>query len=125
MSFLRINRFGRVETKVSSNNQCKDVGHQLYDYQVSICCPDTNTDENEFIIDHLAIHKAVNKFLVNKMSSCEGICKGLSVYLKKIMAKHKIHMTDMYIKIMPVLSIDGNAPLNRAYMEYSESGMFV
>jgi hypothetical protein len=126
MSFLRINRFGRVEANQLSFNQCKDVGHKEYDYQISICCPDTNVDSNEFIIDHAYIHQKVVSYFKTNMTSCEGICKDLAIHLKKTMAKHKVHMVDMYIKIMPVLPlIDNQPPVNRAFMEYSESGRFI
>lgn len=72
------------------------------------------------------IHQKVVSYFKTNMTSCEGICKDLAIHLKKTMAKHKVHMVDMYIKIMPVLPlIDNQPPVNRAFMEYSESGRFI
>lgn len=123
MSFLRINRLGEVNSNLTSTNQCKDVGHKRYQYHICLVCPDTNTDDQEFVIDHVAIHKTVEKYFNRRMNSCEGLVKGLSVVIENLAKKHGTYVVDLYIKLAPIF--DGPEPANRAYMEYSKSGNFI
>lgn len=122
MAFLRINRFGELQTRNVSRNQCKDVGHTHYRYHVAIKCCETNLDRNEFIIDHQILHEAVTKVFNHDMSSCEGMIVRMKDKILKICKRHKIQVVDLYIKVGPIIPGVGE---NHAYMEFSLSGDFI
>jgi 6-pyruvoyl-tetrahydropterin synthase len=121
MAFLRINRFGEVNTRHRSPNQCKDVGHGHYRYHVGIKCCETNLDRNEFIIDHAIVHEIVTRVFNSQMSSCEGMIVEVKNKLMRACKKHRIQVVDMYIKLQPIVPGAGE---NHAFMEYSSSGNF-
>jgi hypothetical protein len=128
MSFLRINRFGKVRTELVSANQCKNIAHNDYRYQVSVVCCDTNTDRKEFIVDHAELHKSVQRVFNNEMTSCEGLVKAIAEEVKDVCIKQKIHIVDLYVKVQPIQTMvdaSGHPLEDHAFMEYSQSGKFI
>ena len=121
--FLRINRFGRVETGHQSPNQCKDVAHKEYRYHVALACCATNLDRNEFIVDHIILHNEMEKLFQKEITSCEGMVIKMKERLLKVANKHGIQVVDLYVKLQPI--IPGVPSENIAFMELSLSGKFI
>ena len=73
MGFLRITRTGFVAVEKATQNQCRDVGHRYYRFQVSAVVPDTQLDGNGFVIDHSELNDISTK-AIEQSGSCEQMC---------------------------------------------------
>lgn len=120
MGYLQINRIGRVKTNKSSSNQCKEIGHKSYEYQISVICDTFYAKSNikKILVEHVLIHETVQNYFHLRITSCEGICMDLAVDIQMLMEKFKITPYNIYIKIRP-LSTTKVSSYNTAWMEYS------
>lgn len=111
---LTLNRKGRCKANHSSANQCKAVGHKLYDYEARITVG-PKLDKQGFVIDHLVIHNAVKDVFENSMTSCECLALNIADAIEKACKKHKCKVISIYVRINPVPKSKKDAVM--AFME--------
>ena len=92
---------GVCEALNSSANQCKDIGHSNYSYQVRVTVGD-KLDKDGFIIDHQDIHDAVDRVFKGKMTSCEKLGLKVAKEVAKATKAHGCNLKEVYVKIHPV-----------------------
>jgi 6-pyruvoyl-tetrahydropterin synthase len=95
-----INRKGTIKTSLTSENQCKSVGHTSYNYEAKVEVSD-KLDSSGFVIDHSEIHKAIERAF-NKMTSCEKLALSCAKRIIKRCKKHGCVVLSVYVKIVPV-----------------------
>lgn len=98
---LTLNRKGRCRARHSSSNQCKAVGHKVYDYETRVTVA-PKLDHQGFVIDHLVIHEAVKKVFQQPMTSCECLALRIADTIEKACKEHKCKIKSIYVRLQPV-----------------------
>lgn len=98
---LVINRSGFCEAKRKSKNQCKDIGHTKYSYNIKVTVKD-KLDEEGFVIDHQDIHNAVEKVFKGKMNSCEKLGLKIAESVEKAVENHGSILQEIHVMIKPI-----------------------
>ena len=114
---LTINRFGILVTDDSSANQCKDVHHKHYRYQVSVTC-ENKLDNKGFIIDHIDIDHRVRHEFTKGMSSCEQLLVRIMDGVQDLMQSRGLVVYKMYGKLQPVSAVPSE---EYAFMEMNRT----
>lgn len=96
----RINRTGTVKTSHTSKNQCKDIGHTKYTYDVQVTVG-AKLDKDGFVIDHTTIDDIMKKLFKKGISSCELMCNRAAKAIIKACKKHGCQVKTVYVKIKP------------------------
>lgn len=127
MSFLRMNRTGRVTTTQSGPNQCKNTAHGKFAYEVRIICHAGNRDERGFIVDNMLIQGVAEDVFAGPdgAKSCEDIACVFANRIEDLAIECHVLPIDVYVKIYPI--DDGTNPVdpgNVAWFEHSTSGKF-
>lgn len=95
-----INRTGVFVTNKEAYNQCKDVGHTRYGYDIRVTTGD-KLDDDGFIINHADIHNAGQKLFTKGIASCELMCRDIALAVAKACRKHGCVVHKVYVKIKP------------------------
>ena len=110
---ITLHRFGRLMTENTAYNQCKDKGHHLYDYKVSMVCQN-KLYPNGWLIDHREINKAMCEALTY-INSCEAMCIHFADVVEQLIKDHGIIMHELHVYLEPVPEVEG--PKNFAGFE--------
>jgi hypothetical protein len=97
---LILNRKGTCTTRFTSTNQCKSVGHKVYNYTVRLTC-EPKLDKDKFLIDHEHVDKACKSVFDCGISSCEELIMRMCDSVSKACRKHKTILKRIYIKLWP------------------------
>ena len=91
-----LNRKGVLENIRDTDNQCKDVGHELYYYTARIVTK--GLDKEGFVTDHLDVQEEYDNVILR--GSCEEMCKQLFKATKKLMSGR--HFYAYHVTISPI-----------------------
>lgn len=98
---LQINRFGVLVADKNSLNQCKQVYHTHYEYQISAKCG-TELDSNGFIINHTDIDRVVQDAFHREMDSCEVLLIRIIDAVHNLMNQHRVKVFEIYGRLQPI-----------------------
>lgn len=116
-------RRGIFSPNKHTNNQCKDVGHNHYEYNCKIAFhPTTKLDENDFLIDHVDVNQVIQDCLLN--GSCERMHKRIMVNLQNILSERGIVAIAIKVTIIPKYP-EGLANLTYIYTKSKEDILYL
>jgi hypothetical protein len=101
MKQLILLKHSTVKTSASAYNQCKDVAHSAYDYEIEVTTGG-QLDEDGFIIDHSVIHQIIVDVIQNKMGSCEQLCLRVEEDVLQKLQEHGCNVQRLVFMIKPV-----------------------
>jgi len=111
-------RKGIFSPNKHTSNQCKDTGHNHYEYSCKIAFdPMTKLDENDFLIDHIDVNKAIQDCLLN--GSCERMHKRIMTKLQNTLTERGIVPIAIKVNIVPKYP-EGLANLTYIYTRSKE-----
>lgn len=102
---LVLHKHSTIHTSAATLNQCKDVGHKAYNYEIEITCGE-QLDTNGFIIDHSEIHHVIEGVINNQMGSCEELSIRAEEAVLHKMNQYGCELQRLVFSIKPV---DSNA----------------
>lgn len=108
----RMHRMGTIKPSESTSNQCKDVGHPEYLYEVILVFPPgAALDANGFLMDHYDIDKAIQESYI--AGSCEEMHPSiLEAVIRGFMEKNAVLPIAYRCTLKP-------GPNALAFMEYT------
>jgi hypothetical protein len=98
---LILRRKSKVSCLAVAKNQCKDVAHKEYEYDVKIKAKD-KLNEDGFLVDHQDIEKAMIFVFKNHVGSCEEIAIAASTQIEDLCACLGIAWKKISVTIRPV-----------------------
>lgn len=100
---LVLHKHSSVHTNAAAMNQCKDVGHKDYDYEIEITTT-TKLDADDFIIDHTTVHKVIENVVQTRMGSCERLCLNVEEDVLAALEEHGCTVKKIVFAIKPATS---------------------
>lgn len=89
-----------VATRATVPNQCKDVGHTEYNYELEVQAS-TRLDENDFLIDNTVLHRVIENVVQSKMGSCERLCLSVEEDILTALNDHGCFVEAIQFSIKP------------------------
>ena len=80
-----MHRIGEFRPTDYSNNQCKIIGHQKYQYHL-ICAFEEELDQQDFVIDHVKLDTTIQNCVL--IGSCERMHLVIYKAIKKVCGKN-------------------------------------
>jgi hypothetical protein len=93
-----LNRTGKFKLLKTSSNQCRQKGHQAYEYHIQLVVKSNTLDKQGFIVDHVVIDDAVQK-VTKKATSCELLCKRICKGIEQSLSKRNLKFKSIHVQV--------------------------
>lgn len=106
-------RKGLITARHTTNNQCKDKGHNSYEYYAKLVFEEnTPLDKNKFLVDHTEVDQSIQES--TRSGSCEQMHDSIMVRLQT--NPKFVHVVAIKVTIIPVYP-SGMANLTKVWVK--------